>query len=337
MDVLIKTSAKIKMIKVYNIDTEVRENEINEIARDNINNIFSALLGSELEGNEGEKIHYYYDNDDHFLNLFKKNHWNNHNEEDLNESFLEIAEKLMKSEFKADGSRNLRITKGTLFIKYTGDKLLFIKLEEISAIDPISFSIDISYSIDRKYYKALVFNGDKNYITVIDKNQRVAKYWSDDFLELRKIRTDIDNTKSISKLIIYKNLFTESLKKEKRDYYLKKITHYINVSESFDLDDFMENYQYPSNEDVVDKKTDIFDLSKFVDIDSSFTIDRETVQSEFKMNLKISRRITLNIKELHSAIGTGEISLNENEIIIKVSDDKMDQLKGIFDQYESEL
>lgn len=322
------------MIAVFSIDNDINyRNGIGKEQIENIDKILKSLIGDDLTGKDGERYFYHYTDDNHFLEEFKLKYFPI-TKDDLKEEYERIALRLLAAERNSNGERNKRITKGLLFIRFLNKKLIFLKLEESESINYDTFEITTSYGIDKKYYKAAIFTADRNKVIIIDKNNKVANYWSERFLNLIKTRDDKKNTKDLVGLLNNKNILNSNLSEQDSEYYTKALIKYIKTNKTFDLDVFLKSNSLKSNDSSIDKST-IFNMNYFKDIDESFEIDEEERQRLFKINLKTSESTLIKSVDFYTSINSTEIILDEDnkQLIIKISKDFFGEIKSKFSQY----
>ena len=189
------------IIKAFNIGNTVTEIDINGELNTNIENIFSQLIEQ-----EDLKTTWYLDTTS---NKIESNPIYRliESADKTNFDYIEIAEKLRQE--KSDGTRNMSIREGVLFIKCNENYLSLMKLEKQEVIDKTTFKQKVELSILKNYFKIFVYNGDYNDIKVIDKNRTTAKYWCDNFLELKQYEISENNTNIMISLLENDELFNE--------------------------------------------------------------------------------------------------------------------------------
>lgn len=265
-----------------------------------------------MEGNKGERYSYRVDGTNDLLKKFK-NYYSS--EPNINDGYYNlIAESLLKAEMVKSGERrNERIKKGMLFIRKIDKTLVLLKLEEVSSIDEETFEFSNSYTVDSRYYKGIIFKGNLNDVTVIDKQGKAANYWSSDFLGLERNRDDKRNTNILVEMITKNNIFKSEIEEERREYLYNRFINFIRFSPIFSYDGFLDFAQ------IMNESIDELFETQFVDkIDSSFNLDNVEKQKLFKVKLKVTENLVISDEDLSDSVKKRKLRYNNGEIIIKV-------------------
>ncbi|GHU39714.1 hypothetical protein FACS1894193_00560 [Bacilli bacterium] len=245
-----------------------------------------------------------------------------------------FADDLLLAEHVKDGSkRNKQITQGFLFFKYTPTSLLIVKLEDEAGIDKETFAEIDKLGIRREFCKVCIYQRNQNTsIKVIDKNIKIAEYWSTKFLKLERTRDNFVNTENILKVFeSHKNDFfsQEIYDREDSNEIKKRAREYFLASQKFDKENLFQNLQLNdenlSSDNFLQKKL-------FKDIDSSFFIDKKAINKQYKRNFAISDRTKINTKNIAQEISDGVIEFKEDEgkVSVQVSTDNLPDVKRLF-------
>ena len=220
------------IIKVFDIGTDVNENEIDEKQRKNILTLFNEL-GKEThlitncylnqEGDDYKESPIYY-----FNECDRKEQFN----------YKQIAEDLLRAECKTDNTRNSTIREGLLFIKANSSSIIIMKLEKLTVIDKATYEIKSELGKEKDYFKVCTFKGEYSDIKIIDKNKTAAKYWYQKFLKLTRKRTAEDNTNDVIDLIVQDKFYKEDICKKGNYREIKRFTeYYLFDNKKFDKSD----------------------------------------------------------------------------------------------------
>lgn len=306
--------------KVYDIGEEVEERQnITPDQKVNINNLFRDFMSLPISKQYSLLT---YDDTEHELKKLN----NSIKTRDNLSSFSKIfADNLYDAETikERDGTvrRNKNIKHGIFIIKYTDEKVIFLKLEEIQTINPEDFSRSSTYGGEKDYYKIAMmpFQSSETelYVDIIDANPRVAKYWSEGFLQLTPTRDSEINTEdliSLSKSNKFFNILDdiEDLKiKETLDNFLLENTNY-----SFEI--FLDYFNNEHNKDYNFKE--LYKEEALNTLDESFVLDRKILDKYFNRVFQINPQVKIDINNIIQAVEGGQIDYDqEYGIIIPIS------------------
>ena len=187
-------------------------------------------------------------------------------------------------------------------------KYVIAKVEHSEWIDSETFEMNLGFpEKNKKVWKSAVFtiqDGDIGpFFTEIDVYvDNHAKYWADDFLELKEARTDGDNTKRV----LY--VFEKALKPVKAEslgdyYYLRNtVVHELQTSKMINfpdmVNDLLENY-HPSVDTIDTKKIkeNLLKDGEKGNFDTQFHSDPDSIKKNGKIKISISPAIDLEIKQ----------------------------------------
>lgn len=324
------------MIAVYHIDEKItKRTDIGNKELINIDKILSSILGSSLQGFDGERYFYKITKSEHFLRDFSTLYFPQKSVSE--DTFDKIASRLYEAELVTSRERrNINITKGLLFIRFYENRIVFLKLEEVESIDKDTFEIGESYALDKKYYKALIYTGDTNRIIVIDRGGRVANYWANDFLQLEKANDSSTNTATLVKALKNNSLFNKSINNRDRQSIRKNLIKYLKESNHFEFEAFLLSTGLnlvPETYNAYIKNA--FSPKILDNLDSSFTIDEKEIQVLYSIDLKTSDTTTIKSKDIADSIRRREIDIDKEERIIKIriDEDKFATICNLIDEY----
>lgn len=316
------------ILKVFDISDEVVVNEINEIQKNNIIKIFSELtkethlitncyLDTGSDTYKVSPIHY-------FKESFDKEAFN----------YKRIADDLLKAECKADGTRNITIREGLLFIKADKNTITIMKLEKLEVIDKNSYEIKSELGKEKDYFKVCTFKGNYDDIKIIDKNRTAAKYWYQTFLGLTRKRTSEDNTQDVIDLIFNDELFVEEVIRRENYNEIKRFTEfYLFDNKKFDKSDLFNELNSSGLFEL--KKEDELFSDKSSQIDSDFDISEKIINRKYQRNIPTSPEITIKTKNYLESIRDNELIFNEKDKTIKIIIDE-EYLESVKEKLESE-
>lgn len=255
---------------VYNINEKVEP--IEDLTDEKIQNI-ENIFRKNTESASKDEVTYSIPEDKLDSHLLIKYSQMNEN---YKENARAFAFDLLTAEQVKDGSkRNKQITQGFLFFKYTQSSLLIVKLEDEAGIDKETFAEIDKLGIRREFCKVCIYQcGQNTSIKVIDKNIKIAEYWSTKFLKLERTRDKFVNTEDILNIFenprdeffsqeIYAREDSNEIKKRAREYFL--------VSQKFDKESLFQSLQI---DDENLSSDNFLQESLFKNMDSSFFIDK---------------------------------------------------------------
>lgn len=232
------------------------------------------------------------------------------------------------------------VQKGSLIyiqLEYEDQKNLVlckVEFDEILTKNKLTRASGLNTKI--KVYKAFIYNLFTDDIRIMDTNS--SKYWWDDFLELKPVFTDDDNTKTSYQLI------DEIIKNQNPKYHSdittvrESLIGYYKTSANFNFDEMMtkvfDNYE-PHNLDfpiqnIADR---VKKLSKSKKFDTTFVINKKKVIKTTSKKIIVSSDI--EIKITNAPVNTLEnhiVPVQEQGVkLLKVYTDKgYDEITKIF-------
>lgn len=217
----------------------------------------------------------------------------------------ENAERLLEKEIavqeKIDRLK-MDVQKGSLIyiqLDFESQKNLVlckVEFDEILTKNKLAKASGLNTKI--KVYKAFMYNLVTDEIRIIDTN--TSKYWWDDFLELKPVFTDDDNTKTSYQLI------DDIIKNQNPKYHTdittvrESLIGYYKTSSNFNFDEMMnrvfDNYE-PDNLDFpIQKITErVKKLSKSKKFDTTFVINKKKVTKTTSKKIVVSSDIEIKI------------------------------------------
>mgnify|MGYP000910764375 FL=1 len=310
------------IIKVFDIGTDVNENEIDEKQRKNILTLFNEL-GKEThlitncylnqEGDDYKESPIYY-----FNECDRKEQFN----------YKQIAEDLLRAECKMDNTRNSTIREGLLFIKANSSSIIIMKLEKLTVIDKATYEIKSELGKEKDYFKVCTFKGEYSDIKIIDKNKTAAKYWYQKFLKLTRKRTAEDNTNDVIDLIAQDKFYKEDICKKENYREIKRFTeYYLFDNKKFDKSDLF-NELNSSGLIELQKEDDLFSPNS-ERIDSDFEISEYEINRKYQKKIKTSDEITITTKNYLESIRDSQLIFDERnkKITIFIDDGYLDEVK----------
>ena len=309
-------------VKVYDITTIITERELTDEQIANINILFDELAGENSNQNHIKVsciLSQDYQREDVILYEYLQGQ--------STYDFKRCAQKLLEAESTKARERNKNIPEGFLFIKQDDNRLVLMKMEKTNVVDTNTFAKRGELGMDKDYYKLCVFPNDFNNITVIDKNQKAAKYWYNKFLNLELLRTEDDNTRDLVDLVENDEFFKDEIKELPNFSEIKSATKEFifdnNVFDKTRLKDFLVQN---SLIDAVDERQIYSDRS--TNLDSDFSISKSVLKEKYKKTLKISEETIIRTDNFEKLKRRQRVFINaDNELVLKVDSEFLEQLK----------
>ena len=168
-------------------------------------------------------------------------------------------------------------------------------------------------------------------ITVTDSSSGIAKYWTDEFLEVTEITSDEQNTKNAFNHI--EKVLSQNLKKQAPSDYTElrnNLVGYFKTQTAFQYDELINQvfgtYTFDNPEvsldDIKEKVNKLVQKEKF---DTHFTLVPSEIKARFKKTYKVSDEIELrtngHIEGLRHIIKATTNTIGEKILEIKVEND----------------
>lgn len=213
-----------------------------------------------------------------------------------------------------------------MFILQEKGVLYLLKLDNIEVVDKMDhYKMRNSFSTESNYYKGAIFSGDVQNILVIDKNPKVAKYWSEKFLNVTPIKDEFTNTDELIKLIQSDKLFSDWIIDQKKYNDIRNAAeNFLFDNDNFDKIDLVNMLN--RNQLVTEKDLNKIFSADSQKIDTEFKISRDAIKKNYKKTIRISNDTKIYTDNYDKLFGRQEIKFEEGRIIIKVAKDFIDQL-----------
>lgn len=233
------------------------------------------------------------------------------------EKAMDIAKRLLEKEDAAQQRYNLftKIQKGILLIAYckmtdTEYKIVICKADYTEFIEETTGEMKNGLPTKKKIFKSFAANvtvnaGAHTYgdMVTFDVNAKQSKYWYDEFLDMRALHDDKDNTEKSFKYIQSK-ILAPLQKKNKSDYLVlwNSTVAYMRSEGEFSMDYYADNilaaYQ-PVGEGVnmAELARKAKELPRQYDFDSRFQKVPSKIKAKMKKEIKLTNDIVLLLKQ----------------------------------------
>lgn len=304
------------IIKVFDIGKDVNENEIDEVQRKNIVNLFNELKKERhlitncyLDQDAGD----YKDSPIYYFNECERKD---------NFNYTQIANDLLCAECKTDGTRNSTIRDGLLFIKANLNSIIIMKLEKLTVIDKETYEIKSELGKEKDYFKVCSFQGDYSDIKIIDKNKTAAKYWYQKFLKLTRKRTPEDNTSDVIDLIKQDKFYKKDICTKDNYQEIKRFTEfYLFDNQKFDKSILLNELNCHGFIEL-QREDELFSLDS-EQIDSDFEISENVLNKKYQKKIHTSDDITIITKNYLGSMRDNQLIFDaKNKKITIIIDDK---------------
>ncbi|MBP2027385.1 hypothetical protein J2Z35_001179 [Acetoanaerobium pronyense] len=261
--------------------------------------------------------------------------------------FDDNADRLMRKEIEAQrkiARLNRNIQKGSLLqsLIYNSETeeyvFLLAKVEHGGFVDETDFNFKTGFSSDKKdiWKSCLLYFDDVTELNINNAkvySNTVAKYWSNDFLELDEMITDETNTLQAFKAID-ETLARNVKKVAPKDYMVIRhsVIAYFKGNEHLDYNSMVEGilgtYQPTdlSNDELLNLKDKLTALPEKRKFDSQFnsvpSVIDPKVKKIYKVNNGIEIKITDSIEDIEHAIKSVEDQDGNRYLKIKTNNDE---------------
>lgn len=239
--------------------------------------------------------------------------------EDYEEGAKINADRLLNVEVEAQEKidhLNIKIQKGSLFqaVLQNDDETYIIisKADHNQILDEIDFTLKTGLPWEKRIFKAFLVNmenGLPKEIFVYDTTNRMARYWWDNYLELKEKYTDTHNTKT-SLNILDRKIFNPIKKEYPADHTVLRNSAigYFRNNEEFELTEFvqqtLENYtpidpNFPKDK-IVKKAKELPEKWKF---DARFSIVKNEINKKQSNRIPLTEKIELVLKDYIDNLG----------------------------------
>lgn len=223
------------------------------------------------------------------------------------------AERLLNIEIEAQeriDHLNIKIQKGSLFQAVIENNIetyvIISKADHNQFLDEVDFTLKTGLPWEKRIFKAFLVkmaNGQPNEIFVYDTTNRMARYWWDNYLELKEKYTDTHNTKT-SLNVLDRKIFNPIKKEFPSDHTIirNSAIGYFRNNAEFELNEFvnqtLENYtpidpKFPI-EKIVTKTKELPEKWKF---DARFSIQKEEINKKQSNRIPLTEKIELILKD----------------------------------------
>lgn len=302
--------------KLYKID--ISQNEYKKESFDKTNNINNYIIEiiDKILDKEGDREYEFEETLMTTKNCLEKL-IKQSDEKYIEQECNNLAAKLLKVENDTQikiQQLGSEIQKGVLLIarKYLNNNKIKIIIAKADYLDflketsgektsglPIKKRIFKSFILDCTFENNLIFY---NRMTTFDSNTTLANYWWKNFLELRELRSDEDNTKIAFDSI--NNKILEQVKKNSKPDYLilwNTTLKYFKSAGEFDINYYAEtvigSYVPSGNIKIETLKNKILELPKTSHFDNKFQKIPTKIRKRIKTEVKLTNEIDLIIKD----------------------------------------
>lgn len=223
------------------------------------------------------------------------------------------ADRLLNIEIEAQDKidhLNIKIQKGSLFQAVLENDIetyvIISKADHNQFLDEVDFTLKTGLPWEKRIFKAFLVkieNGQPKEIFVYDTTNRMARYWWDNYLELKEKYTDTHNTKT-SLNTLDKKIFNPIKKEYPADHTILRNSAigYFRNNDEFELTEFvaqtLENYtpidpNFPK-EKIIRKTKELPEKWKF---DARFSIVKEEINKKQSNKIPLTEKIELVLKD----------------------------------------
>lgn len=327
-------------LKLSSIHTIDRENNMvlkNKPKNDEFYNYFTQVL-EKISKNKDLKNYLPKSNSTEVVSLIRKIIKLSENNDEAEKSFEAISQRLLEKEVEAQkriDKMHREVQVGTLmqalFYDECNNFFLFLiaKVQHIDFVNNNDLTFQSGFPKDLKVFKSCIFYFD-------DQNQEVnavqlhlnnvAKYWSDDFLELRELTSDEKNTETAFKAVDgflnrrVKIKYPED-RASLRNYFITYFRQNSVMKFNEMIDSLFESYQPISDDFPKEKiKAGLLELPTKRSFDSNFTIVSDIIKARITTTYDVYSGITLKVSDNREVITVIEES-GKNFLKIPVSDE----------------
>ena len=317
-----------KTIKVYEIGENIKEILVDDERSGNAIKILDTL---EEKSKNLIIRHKLINSETHFLINFEK-----FSDEDFNN----IANKLCESQKTLSGTKRKNIPNSLLFIYKINKSIKIAKVEESDVINRETLEMKKEFLSAEKYFKFFSYTKENqkneeglHEVITADKNIQIAKYWTNSFLEIERIRDSHVNTKDLIRQFNNKEIFDSCMSENDIKEIQEKFKNYVSNNEKFDLHDFEDEIKSEKKWDISwENSKKMFDNEK-IEFDFIFQIDPKVIEKSLSGLMIANTYATIKSKNLTVAKNEGYIQYWENEnkhyfIVIIENEEKILEARG---------
>ncbi|MBR5639405.1 MAG: hypothetical protein IKW83_06530 [Muribaculaceae bacterium] len=299
----------LKLIKIDHENSNVQEEALND--EGNVKDYIMAII-DQITDNAGER-RYEFKNGELTMKTCIDDIVNNNNRD---ARIMDIARRLLQKE-EAAQQRYQNITdiqKGILLIAYckmtdTEYKMVICKADYSEFIEEITGEMKNGLPTKKKIFKSFAANitiNDETFkfgdMVTFDVNAKQSKYWYDEFLDLKVLHDDGENTEKALKFLKSK-ILAQVWKKSKSDYLVlwNSTMAYMRSEGEFSMDHYADNilavYQpvvTSLNMEELARKAKA--LPRQFDFDGRFQKVPSKIKDKMKNEIKLTDDINLVLK-----------------------------------------
>ncbi|WP_342557799.1 hypothetical protein [Lysinibacillus sp. FSL P4-0201] len=175
-----------------------------------------------------------------------------------------------------------------------------------------------------------------NSIVITDTNSKISAFWTNDFLELKEERTDLNNTNTAFDSI--KSFLSRKLKKFPNDYTVihNNLIGYFERTSSYKHEEMISSVigdyaPKDTNLKIVELAQELGELPSKKKFDTHFDIEKKDIEKKFSRDIQVNDSIVLktksHIRDINNTIIATKIDDEKVLVIKKVSDDAYNAFK----------
>lgn len=225
-----------------------------------------------------------------------------------------IANRLLNSEQTAQeqmAKMGVEIQRGIIVLAVItddgADKFIICKADHNEFLEDTKFTKSRGLPIKKKVFKGFIcsLNSDQTVSDILVCDSHQTKYWWKDFLELKPVHSNEDNTQNAFDAID-KGVLVKLKKKHPQDYMhlSNSNVRYFRGTVNFDINECLEqvfgNYQPFDPKLKIDKlKSEVRALAKKANapFDEQFAITKNQIRKRFIKDIPLTAQIELHFKE----------------------------------------
>lgn len=261
-------------------------------------------------------------------------------------SSLDIAKRLLKVEMKVEDRLNhmSHVKKGCLIqalMRFNDEpskyRYLLAKVENKKFVDASDLEFKNGFSIDSdKVWKFCIFeiwvmDDDLMYDNIDAFVDTKAKYWTEDFLEIKELKSDEKNTKVAFNSVDYE--LKKFQKKYPSDGLLIRntiILNFRNCTKQLNYTDMIEDVLgtyipiSSKSKDIEDLKQKLLELPEKKSFDTQFIPSLSAIKARIRQKYKVNEEVEILAKQglsnIKDTVYSEETIEGEKRLIIKITD-----------------
>lgn len=325
---------KLKLSSIHTIDRERNKVFKNEPKNNEFYDYFQQVL-EKISKNKDLKNYLPKSNSTEVVSSIRKIIELRDDNDEVEKSFEAISQRLLEKEVEAQkriDRMNREVQVGTLmqalFYDESTNTYLFLlaKVQHIDFINNNDLTFQSGFPKDLKIFKSCIFYFDDQEVKGVRLHlNNVAKYWSDDFLELRELTSDEKNTETAFKAVDgflnrkVKRKYPED-RASLRNYFITYFRQNSVMNFNEMVESLFKSYQ-PISDDFPkeDMKADLLELPTKRGFDSHFTIISDIIKARITTTYDVYSGIKLKVSDNREVITVIEES-GKSFLKIPVSD-----------------